>query len=289
MSIKYSKNYEKKYNTYSEEDSETEESEIEEDWEDKLNLKHKVNLNDNVSLALVCLDKLKLFKLWNLQRSINDDRVNLLTEHYINYYDKHKQLDHTDPIHIAFKKYEKNKNPMYVLDGQHRTCSYIDFLKKRPQCEKLKIQIIIHYIKSEEEFDERFVVVNNRLPFDIKTLMNQKFLKLKELLNDFYCVDGLTFERVTKLKTVTKKFVNVFGLKIRPYINENIFLVNMRSNEFCQKNSPEEIFRKIVKINNQEKYEILVKSKIEEPVKKIMEDLNFYLGYDKNMDWFEKL
>jgi hypothetical protein len=229
--------------------------------------------------------------MWNLQRSINKDRLDLLTKHYIDYYDKNDEIDHTDPIHIAYKKYEQRRNPLYVLDGQHRVQSYIEFLKKRPQCAKLKIQVIIHYVDSEKDFDYRFNLVNNRLPFDMKNLMNQKFLKLKELLNDFYCTDGLTFQRVTKHKNVTKNFTNIFELTTRPYLNEGIFLVTMRSNPFCQKYNPEEIFYKIVDINNKIKKEFQSKDfqDVDDDMKKIMKDLGFYLGYDKKMKWFEQI
>ena len=289
LNLEEKKHDEESEEEYPEEEYPEEEYPEDENWEEKLELTNKVKLNSNVSCALIRLDKLKFLDMWNLQRSINNDRLELLTKHYINFFDENDEIDHTDPIHIAFKTYEINKNPMFVLDGQHRVQSYIEFLKRRPTCAELKIQVIIHYVKSEKDFDHRFNLVNNRLPVDMKTLMNQKFFRLKELLNDFYCVKDLTFQRITKHKTVTKKFTNVFELTTRPYLNEGIFMVTMRSNPFCQKSTPEEIFEKIVDINNNIKKDTDNINDVDDDMKRIMKDLNFYLGCDKKMGWFDDL
>ena len=149
-------------------DSDSEESESDyKNWEEKLDLKNKVKLNDDISCALINLDKLKLFDLWNLQRSINEERIDLLYDYYIKHFDK-KDIEYRKERYL---EREKSKNKMkYVFD----------FLRDQERELTMEEETLNEKIDNSKPIVLRFSF-NNK----VSLLRKEKFnLKEKEQLDD---------------------------------------------------------------------------------------------------------
>jgi hypothetical protein len=208
----------------------------------------------------------ELIDRWELQRTINKKKVISIAKDMIKYYKKNDEFIYMDPIHIAHvgEKY-------YIVDGQHRLVAFIKIynINKFPI---QKIPCIIWTLTSNEEIDDLFDKINNRLMIDKNKLMKHKLILLLNLME-------------------TKWNDDIWGER-RPRINKELFIEKIRNNDNCYKLDAEEIMEQIVKINNSirlKKRNDRYTSKLSTLIHNKTEELDFFLGIDKELGWIDDI
>lgn len=231
-----------------------------------------IDNNQQIVISSKCVFKkfswngAELIDRWELQRTIDKKKVILIAKDMIKYYKKNNEFVYMDPIHIAHfgEKY-------YVIDGQHRLVALIKIynINKFPI---QKIPCMIWNVKSDEEIDNLFDTINNRLVIDKNKLMKHKLLLLLDLME-------------------TKWNNDIWGER-RPRINKDLFIEKIRNNDNCYKLDAEEIMEQITKINNNirlKKRQDRHSSKLSVLIHNKTEELDFFLGIDKELGWIDDI
>lgn len=232
----------------------------------------KDNIHDFNSKSIMCyylwsgindLDK------WELNRKINNTHVNKIYKELVSDYKKKREFIFYEPIHLALKK----DNIFYVIDGQHRVLAY-DKLYKKNKYPIQKIPCIIWFPENDEEFLEIFDKINSRTPIDRTKLFNYKILDI-----------------TTWMEKNMGNQETIWG-KLRPKINKDLFVEKMRNNDLIHQMETQDI---INKINN---YNIKLRGMgrnkrcdkyITDSIHNHAETMDFYLGYDKELNWINEL
>ncbi len=124
--------------------------------------------NKKYSLRLIESDKLlNGLKIVNpdCQRLLDNDQVNKILEYQINYYKKYNEFFFSNPITLS-----KLNNEYYIIDGQHRL-SCIDKLYKL-KYPVFKIFLVILYVDTIEELDEKYIAINQNKPIELPNNIN---------------------------------------------------------------------------------------------------------------------
>lgn len=204
---------------------------------------------------------------WELQRKVEETHVDELKELFETNFKKNGEFIFYDPIHIGKKK---DDDKYYVLDGQHRI-STVEYFVKSNKYAIQQIPAIIWYVNNEKEFIDLFHKINNRLSLDKLKLMQ---VKLLEIIQEF-----------------EKKYGKDIWKKNRPFINKEKFVEKLRETDSVHKLTTTEIMEKIYKIN--EKLRQLPRSKRVKNVKPNIhnsaEEMDFFLGMDKDMNWMKDI
>ncbi len=205
---------------------------------------------------------------WELQRKINKDHSKIILSQMKSDYEKSNNFTFYDVIHLGLKPDGK----YYVIDGQHRLVAYYNlFLKNKYPIQK--VPAVIWETKSDDEFLEIYEKINKRVPFDI-TPFNRKILDI-----------------IFQLDEIFGKKTTIWGKK-RPKIDKTLFIDEMNINDSVHKLDADSIVKKIVEINI--KIRGLPRSKrsverVSSGVHTQCEEMDFYLGYDKNLKWIHDI
>jgi hypothetical protein len=267
------KEIKKEYDSDTMEESEVEVDENEfENFTNYIDFSQKIFMNKNSIFTKFSWNGAEFIDRWELQRTINYDKASCIANEMIRYYKKNKEFLFTDPIHIAQIRNEnsENNNKYYIIDGQHRLEAIIAIYK----CNKYPIQkvpCIIWIVLDDNEIDELFDKINNRIFMDSTKLMKNKLIILCNLMEEKWNKD-------------------IWGER-RPRINKELFIDKIRINDDCYKLSAEDIIEKISKINNE--LRILPRQErggnLTIKFHEKAEDIDFFLGIDKKLQWIEKI
>jgi len=258
-------------NTDLEGDSDIEDVNLE-DFTNYIDYSQKINMTSNSIFTKFSWNGAELIDRWELQRTIDYDKASGIANEMIRYYKKNKEFLFTDPIHIGQIRNEEleNNNKYYIIDGQHRLEAIIAIYK----CNKYPIQkvpCIIWSVKNDEEIDELFDKINNRIYMDSTKLMKNKLILTCNMMEEKWNKD-------------------IWGER-RPRISKELFIDKIRNNDDCYKLSAEEIIAKIIKINND--LRILPRQErggnLTIKIHEKAEEVDFFLGIDKKLDWIDKI
>jgi hypothetical protein len=206
---------------------------------------------------------------WELNRKIDQEHVKKIYKEMIKDYKRSNEFIFYEPIHLAIK----TDSIFYVIDGQHRllACAKLYNKNKYPI---QQIPCILWFPKTDEEFIEIFDKINSRTPLDKTKLFNHKINEIFEWMN----------------KTWGKN--DCLWGKLRPKINKELFVNKMRESDSVHKLDTNELIDKINKINSKIRglpRNKRCEKKISDSVHKNAESLDFFLGYDKELDWIEEI
>lgn len=200
---------------------------------------------------------------WELNRKIDDDLVKKLVLDMKDNYKLNGKFEFYEPVHLGLKK----NNIFYVIDGQHRILAY-NKLQKKNKYPVQQIPCVIWFPKDDDEFIKIFDKINSRTPIDKTKLFNYKINDIIKWLENEYGS-------------------NIWG-KNRPKINKEIFVNNMRSTDAIHKLETTDIINKI-KLYNEKVRGMSRNNRTQNPINNSIhnnaETMNFYLGYDKELNW----
>ena len=206
---------------------------------------------------------------WELNRKIDSNHCKKIYKEMIKDFDKKGEFIFYEPIHLAIK----SDNIFYVIDGQHRLVACNKIYKKNKYPIQ-QIPCIIWFPNDEEEFIEIFDKINSRTLLDKTKLFNYK-------INDI----------ITWMDKNYGKSECIWG-KLRPKINKDLFVEKMRQNDIIHKLETEEIIKKInnynIKLRGMPRNKRYVKT-LNDSVHNHVETIDFYLGYDKELEWVTNL
>jgi hypothetical protein len=204
---------------------------------------------------------------WELQRKIDYVHASALATSMKRDYKNNKEFISYDPIHLAIRA----DNKYYVLDGQHRLEAYKYFYSSNKYPIQ-QIPAILWKTESDHDFIELFNKINSRLSIDKVKLVQVKLFEIFELLE--------------------KKYTNgIWGLN-RPRINKEIFAEKLRNTDFIHKLTTEQIVSKLISINIQIRKiprDLRIKPNCSSNIHNLAEQLDFFLGLDKSMEWIEQI
>jgi hypothetical protein len=207
---------------------------------------------------------------WELNRKINLEHVKKIYKEMTKDYEKSNEFIFYEPVHIAIK----TNSTFYVIDGQHRLLACAKLYKKNKYPVQ-KIPCVLWFPKNDDEFIEIFDKINSRTPLDKTKLFNYK---INEIIG---WID----------KSWGKKEC-LWG-KTRPRINKDLFVEKMRESDSVHKLDTSIIMDKITKINCKirglSRNKRSTKKSISDSVHNHAESIDFYLGYDKELDWIKEI
>jgi len=187
-----------------------------EDFTNYIDYSQKIFMNSNSMFTKFSWNGAEFIDRWELQRTIDYDKASGIANEMIRYYKKNKEFLFTDPIHIGQIKNEEleNNNKYYIIDGQHRLEAIIAIYK----CNKYPIQkvpCIIWSVKNDDEIDELFDKINNRIYMDSTKLMKNKLILTCNMMEEKWNKD-------------------IWGER-RPKISKELFIDKIRNNDDCYK------------------------------------------------------
>jgi hypothetical protein len=205
---------------------------------------------------------------WDLQRKLNIEHAKSIVNQMKLDYKKNKKFTFYDVVHLA----KKPDGKYYTIDGQHRLIAYNNLCLKNLYPIQ-KIPAVIWNVNSDQEFLEIYEKINKRVFFDVTPYP-------KKILDIIFQIEQ-SFNKITI----------VWG-KNRPKINKQLFIEEMKTNDFVHKLDADIIVKKIIDINNN--LRSLPRSKrttdkISTKVHINAEESDFFLGYDKNLKWIHDI
>ncbi len=207
---------------------------------------------------------------WELNRKINLEHVKKIYKEMTKDYEKSNEFIFYEPVHLAIK----TNSTFYVIDGQHRLLACAKLYKKNKYPIQ-QIPCVLWFPKSEEEFIEIFDKINSRTPLDKTKLFNYK---INEIIG---WID----------KTWGKKEC-LWG-KTRPKMNKDLFVEKMRESDSVHKLDTNDIINEIKKINSKirglTRNKRCEKKSISDSIHNHAESIDFFLGYDKELDWIREI
>lgn len=175
-------------------------------------------------------------QLWEGQRSLDNERVTLISETFLNEYKKTGTISLRGSLIFCKKNDLIFSEKLYLIDGQHRFYS-LKYLIENNKIPDIKIRLDIILVKDENEIRKEFVNINKSVPVPVHYLTPNDIVTL--------CFNQLS-------KDFSKAFSQ--GNCKRPTINSDSFkdaLIN-KSN-FLNKleiNNSDELYNAIIKLNN---------------------------------------
>lgn len=275
-----------------EEDEEEEEEKEEEEEEEEYKINNKYintklsKYNSDVISKYIDKDKISDFNLqsifcyylwsgieyldrWELNRKVDLSHVKKIYKQMKNDYDKKGNFLFYEPIHLAIK----TNNILYVIDGQHRLLACNKIYKKNKYPIQ-QIPCILWFPESEEEFIEIFDKINSRMPIDKTKLFNYKINDIISWMDKNY-----------------GKSETIWG-KIRPKINKDLFVDKMRNNDLIHILETNEVIGKInaynIELRGKNRNNRFNKT-INDSIHNRAESMDFFLGYDKKLEWINNL
>ena len=187
-------------------------------------------------------------------------------------YKKNKCFKLHDQIHLA-----KVNDKYYLIDEPHRYAAYKSLIRKNNHPVQ-KILCIINYCKDKEKM------------YDLVNSVNDRLIVKKE---DFKKEDYKKYKKNNIIYELDKKYedINIWGSN-RPRMNKNKFIEKIQNNNSIENMTLEKIIEKIDKYNDSVRVtdrENRTKQNISVKNHEFCEKNNFFLGYDKNINWIDNL
>ncbi len=205
---------------------------------------------------------------WELQRKINKQHAKAILNQMRKDYEKTNKFTFYDVVHLGIKPDGK----YYVIDGQHRLIAYYNlYLKNLYPIQK--VPTVIWKTESEDEFLDIYERINKRVPFDVTPFS-------KKILDIIFQMDNIFGKNTT-----------IWGKK-RPKIDKALFVSEMETNDEVHKMDADTIVKKIKDINIKIRGLPRIKrseGKITNQVHLSAEEMDFFLGYDKNLKWIHDI
>lgn len=207
---------------------------------------------------------------WELNRKINLDHVKKIYHQMVEDYIKTNEFMFYEPVHLAIK----TNSIFYVIDGQHRLLACAK-LHKKNKYPIQQIPCVLWFPKTEEEFIEIFDKINSRTPLDKTKLFNYKINEIIGWIDKTWGTKG-----------------SLWG-KTRPKINKELFVNKMRESDSIHKLDTQTIQEQIKKINSNirgmSRNKRCEKKSVSDSVHNQAESIDFFLGYDKELEWIEEI
>lgn len=227
------------------------------------------NFNEKSIICYYLWSGISELDKWELNRKIDKSHVETIYNEMKNDYKKKGTFYFYDHVHLAIK----NDNIIYIMDGQHRLLA-CDKLYKKNKYPIQQIPCILWFIDNDDEFIEIFEKINLRTPLDKSKLFNYKIQDIINWMNENM---GNNYP--------------IWG-KNRPKIHQIKFVEKMRENDSVYKLETNEIIKKINEINKNIRG--LTRNKrstkpINDSIHNNAETMDFFLGYDKELEWVKKI
>tara|TARA_B110000208_G_scaffold191934_1_gene261049 strand:+ start:83 stop:847 length:765 start_codon:yes stop_codon:yes gene_type:complete len=221
---------------------------------------------NNKKVYVINYKFLKECKKWGPNRKYNKLHLSKIADQLELEYNNTKTLNLHGIISIGY-----NETNFVLIDGQHRKIA-LNILENKID---FNLNIIIEvYTGNDNLFKNIFKKINNSRPVNVDKLYIDKFIKLKNFLNEEY-----NFNNYPILRTNTR----------RPYIDETKLWENIVDSSIFMNIDLNIIFENIKIINEKIKGKILSNKNISESLMKRMNNFNCYLGYDKKFIWLKSL
>lgn len=222
-----------------------------------------IRFNDKSILCYFYWSGIAELERWELNRKVIREQVIKIYKSMKSDYKTKGNFTFYEPVHLAMKK----DNICYVIDGQHRLLACNELCKKNKYPIQ-RIPCILWFPDDEDDFIEIFDKINTRTPMDKNKLFNYKIKDINKWLE--------------------QKYGDIWG-KLRPKINKDTFVEKMRENEYIHKMETLQIIECIEKINiglrKLPRNKRCVGASLTESIHNKAEDMDFFLGYDKEMNW----
>ena len=216
--------------------------------------------------------------IWELNRKIDEKHVAHLFEAYEADIKSGNEPSFFDPIHIAFNR---KRDIIKVIEGQHRVQALEEIIRRYPSTH-FEFPIILWLVEDDNDMMHLLHIVNNRKTFNLDT-------NVSYLLSDIITAFSERFRYITD-----ENEVEIFG-NTRPYIDKAVFVRKLKAQldneQLIQKYpSVDTLIQKFEEINceikDTPKYKRGGGSKITHDR---AEKYNFFLGLDKEMEWFSRI
>lgn len=216
--------------------------------------------------------------IWELNRKIDEKHVVNLFEAYEADIKSGNEPSFFDPIHIAFNQ---KRDIIKVIEGQHRVQALEEIIRRYPSTH-FEFPIILWLVEDDNDMMHLLHIVNNRKTFNLDT-------NVSYLLSDIITAFSERFRYITD-----ENEVEIFG-NTRPYIDKAVFVRKLKAQldneQLIQKYpSVDTLIQKFEEINceikDTPKYKRGGGSKITHDR---AEKYNFFLGLDKEMEWFSRI
>jgi len=205
--------------------------------------------------------------IWALNRKIDKDHVRLLYDAFEKDVKIGQQICFFDMIHITDNV---GSDEVKVIEGQHRIQALEEIRRKYPIYE-CKFPTILWNVSDDNDMMHLLHIVNNRKHFELE--------------------DNINYEIPDCCSTLSEHFQsNIWG-EFRPFMSKTVFIQKIRNkmDDIRQRYATVEDFcLKLLQIN--EDIGKLPKYKRGGGTKSTnekAEEIGFFLGLDKNMDWLE--
>ena len=227
--------------------------------------------NKKKYFCLIKSSGLQHIEKWELNRKLNNNRVEKLYTVINSNLETDNDINMHEPLHIAFNS---DEDTYKLVDGQHRYAA-VSKLYDENKYAIFDVPCVVHVVTCEKEMMDLLQEINNRLP-----LSKEEFIKYKiPLIIDFIS------------KKWSKDSWTPFG-KNRPSINKDKFEKKLKEYETeLEKISLEKISLRLEKINMNIRKLPRSKRVIGKNIRKNVNDkadtYDFFLGLDKEMNWFK--
>ena len=215
--------------------------------------------------------------IWELNRKIDKKHVAHLFEAYESDIKSGNEPSFFDPIHIACNQ---SLDTIKVIEGQHRVQALEEIIRRYPDTH-FEFPIIVWLVEDDNDMMHLLHIVNNRKTFNLDA-------NVSYLLSDIITAFSERFRYYDENDVE----IEIFG-NTRPHIDKSNFIQKLKIHlETLNRKYPsvEALIQKFYEINQEIKdmprYKRGGGSKITHDR---AEKYNFFLGLDKEMEWFSRI
>ena len=215
--------------------------------------------------------------IWELNRKIDKKHVAHLFEAYEVDIKSGNEPSFFDPIHIACNQ---SLDTIKVIEGQHRVQALEEIIRRYPDTH-FEFPIIVWLVEDDNDMMHLLHIVNNRKTFNLDA-------NVSYLLSDIITAFSERFRYYDENDVE----IEIFG-NTRPHIDKSNFIQKLKTHlDTLNRKYPsvEALIQKFYEINQEIKdmprYKRGGGSKITHDR---AEKYNFFLGLDKEMEWFSRI
>ena len=215
--------------------------------------------------------------IWELNRKIDEKHVAHLFEAYEADIKSGNEPSFFDPIHIAFNQ---KRDIIKVIEGQHRVQALEEIIRRYPSTH-FEFPIILWLVEDDNDMMHLLHIVNNRKTFNLDT-------NVSYLLSDIITAFSERFRYFDENDVE----IEIFG-NTRPHIDKSNLIQKLKERlDTLNRKYPsvEALIQRFYETNQEIKdtprYKRGGGSKITHDR---AEKYNFFLGLDKEMEWFSRI
>jgi len=215
--------------------------------------------------------------IWELNRKIDKKHVAHLFEAYEADIKSGNEPPFFDPIHIACNQ---SLDTIKVIEGQHRVQALEEIIRRYPDTH-FEFPIIVWLVEDDNDMMHLLHIVNNRKTFNLDA-------NVSYLLSDIITAFSERFRYYDENDVE----IEIFG-NTRPHIDKSNFIQKLKTHlDTLNRKYPsvEALIQKFYEINQEigdmPRYKRGGGSKITHDR---AEKYNFFLGLDKEMEWFSRI